>query len=44
LGSRLKVVNIALAPLVVAIAGVLILSMRRRRRAASSLTALKSPA
>jgi ABC-type uncharacterized transport system involved in gliding motility auxiliary subunit len=37
LGSRLKVINIALAPLVVAIAGVLILSMRRRRRAASSL-------
>jgi gliding motility-associatede transport system auxiliary component len=37
LGSRLKVINIALAPLVVAIAGVLILTMRRRRRAASSL-------
>jgi ABC-type uncharacterized transport system involved in gliding motility auxiliary subunit len=37
LGARLKVINIALAPLVVAIAGVLILSMRRRRRAASSL-------
>jgi ABC-type uncharacterized transport system involved in gliding motility auxiliary subunit len=37
LGSRLKVINIALAPLVVAFAGVLILSMRRRRRAASSL-------
>jgi ABC-type uncharacterized transport system involved in gliding motility auxiliary subunit len=43
LGSRLKIINIALAPLVVAIAGVLILSMRRRRRAASSLTAPKSP-
>jgi ABC-type uncharacterized transport system involved in gliding motility auxiliary subunit len=41
LGSRLKVINIALAPLIVAIAGVLILSMRRRRRAASSLA--KSP-
>jgi ABC-type uncharacterized transport system involved in gliding motility auxiliary subunit len=41
LGSRLKVINIALAPLVVAIAGVLILSMRRRRRAAASLA--KSP-
>jgi ABC-type uncharacterized transport system involved in gliding motility auxiliary subunit len=43
LGSRLKVINIALAPLVVAIAGVLILSMRRRRRAASSLAMHKSP-
>jgi len=43
LGSRLKIINIALAPLVVAIAGVLILSMRRRRRAASSLAALKAP-
>ena len=41
LGSRLKVINIALAPLVVAIAGVFILSMRRRRRAALSLA--KSP-
>jgi ABC-type uncharacterized transport system involved in gliding motility auxiliary subunit len=41
LGSRLKIINIALAPLVVAIAGVLILSMRRRRRAAASLA--KSP-
>ena len=41
LGSRLKVINIAIAPLAVAIAGVLILSMRRRRRAASSLTTLK---
>jgi ABC-type uncharacterized transport system involved in gliding motility auxiliary subunit len=44
LGSRLKVINIALAPLVVAIAGVIILSMRRRRRAASSLAMHKSPA
>jgi ABC-type uncharacterized transport system involved in gliding motility auxiliary subunit len=41
LGSRLKVINIAIAPLVVAIAGVVILSTRRRRRAASSLTTLK---
>src|SRR6202041_899061 len=41
LGSRLKIINIALAPLAVAIAGVLILSMRRRRRAASSLTTVK---
>ena len=41
LGSRLKVINIAIAPLAVAIAGVVILSMRRRRRAASSLTTLK---
>jgi ABC-type uncharacterized transport system involved in gliding motility auxiliary subunit len=35
LGSELKAINIAIAPLIVAIAGVLILSMRRRRRAAS---------
>src|ERR1700735_5381694 len=42
LGSRLKVINIAIAPLAVAIAGVVILSMRRRRRAASSLTTVKS--
>jgi ABC-type uncharacterized transport system involved in gliding motility auxiliary subunit len=41
LGSRLKVINIAIAPLAVAIAGVIILSMRRRRRAASSLTTVK---
>ena len=41
LGSRLKVINIAIAPLAVAIAGVVILSMRRRRRAASSLTTVK---
>jgi ABC-type uncharacterized transport system involved in gliding motility auxiliary subunit len=34
LGSELKVINIAIAPLIVAIAGVLILSMRRRRRTA----------
>ena len=37
LGSRLKLINIALAPFIVAIAGVLILSTRRRRRAASSV-------
>jgi gliding motility-associatede transport system auxiliary component len=42
LGARLKVINIAIAPLVVAIAGVLILSMRRRRRTASSPPTLKS--
>jgi ABC-type uncharacterized transport system involved in gliding motility auxiliary subunit len=35
LGSQLKVINIAIAPLIVAIAGVIILSMRRRRRTAS---------
>ena len=35
LGSRLKVINIAIAPLIVAMAGVIILSMRRRRRAAA---------
>ena len=32
LGSRLKVINIAIAPLLVAVAGVVILSLRRRRR------------
>jgi ABC-type uncharacterized transport system involved in gliding motility auxiliary subunit len=42
LGTRLKVINIAIAPLVVAIAGVVILSMRRRRRAASSPATLKA--
>jgi ABC-type uncharacterized transport system involved in gliding motility auxiliary subunit len=42
LGTRLKVINIGIAPLVVAIAGVIILSMRRRRRAASSLASPKS--
>jgi ABC-type uncharacterized transport system involved in gliding motility auxiliary subunit len=36
LGSRLKVINIGLAPLAVAIAGVIILSMRRRRRTAAA--------
>jgi ABC-type uncharacterized transport system involved in gliding motility auxiliary subunit len=35
LGSELKVINIAIAPLIVAVAGVLILSMRRRRRTAA---------
>ena len=34
LGTRLKIINIGIAPLIVAIAGVVILSMRRRRRAA----------
>jgi ABC-type uncharacterized transport system involved in gliding motility auxiliary subunit len=32
LGSRLKVINIAIAPLIVALAGVVILSLRRSRR------------
>jgi len=32
LGARLKVINIAIAPLIVAVAGVVILSLRRRRR------------
>jgi ABC-type uncharacterized transport system involved in gliding motility auxiliary subunit len=35
LGSWLKVINIAIAPLIVAVAGVMILSLRRRRRAAA---------
>jgi ABC-type uncharacterized transport system involved in gliding motility auxiliary subunit len=41
LDSRLKVINIALAPLAVAIAGVLILTLRRRRRTGSSPATLK---
>jgi ABC-type uncharacterized transport system involved in gliding motility auxiliary subunit len=36
LNSWLKVINIAIAPLCVAVAGVIILSLRRRRRATSS--------
>jgi ABC-type uncharacterized transport system involved in gliding motility auxiliary subunit len=36
LNSRLKVINIAIAPLLVAAAGVIILSLRRRRRTAVS--------
>jgi ABC-type uncharacterized transport system involved in gliding motility auxiliary subunit len=36
LNSRLKVVNIAVAPLCVAVAGVVILTLRRRRRTAVS--------
>jgi ABC-type uncharacterized transport system involved in gliding motility auxiliary subunit len=35
LGSWLKVINIAIAPLIVAVAGVVILSLRRRRRTAA---------
>jgi ABC-type uncharacterized transport system involved in gliding motility auxiliary subunit len=35
LGSRLKVINIAIAPVLVAVAGVVILSLRRRRRTVS---------
>src|SRR3984885_12738893 len=42
LGTRLKIINIGVAPLLVAIAGVIILSMRRRRRAASTRTAAGS--
>jgi ABC-type uncharacterized transport system involved in gliding motility auxiliary subunit len=38
LESWLKVVNIAIAPLLVAVAGVIILSLRRRRRTAVSST------
>jgi ABC-type uncharacterized transport system involved in gliding motility auxiliary subunit len=45
LGSVLKVINIAIAPLMVAIAGVIILSTRRRRKtASSSATAVSSSA
>ena len=42
LGSRLKIINIAIAPLIVALAGVIILSTRRRRRAGSSKTVAAS--
>jgi ABC-type uncharacterized transport system involved in gliding motility auxiliary subunit len=42
LGSWLKVINIAIAPLIVAVAGVMILSLRRRRRA-SKLSAAAGP-
>jgi ABC-type uncharacterized transport system involved in gliding motility auxiliary subunit len=42
LGSWLKVINIAIAPLIVAVAGVMILSLRRRRRA-SKLAAAAGP-
>ena len=37
LGTRLKIINIGIAPLLVAIAGVIILSTRRRRRAAKTM-------
>jgi ABC-type uncharacterized transport system involved in gliding motility auxiliary subunit len=36
LNSWLKVINIAIAPLLVAVSGVVILSLRRRRRAAAT--------
>jgi ABC-type uncharacterized transport system involved in gliding motility auxiliary subunit len=36
LNSHLKIINIAIAPLIVAVAGFFILSLRRRRRTASS--------
>jgi ABC-type uncharacterized transport system involved in gliding motility auxiliary subunit len=42
LGTRLKIINIGIAPLLVAIAGVIILSTRRRRRAASTKIAAGS--
>jgi ABC-type uncharacterized transport system involved in gliding motility auxiliary subunit len=42
LGARLKIINIAIAPLIVAIAGFVILSMRRRRRTAASRAAPKN--
>jgi ABC-type uncharacterized transport system involved in gliding motility auxiliary subunit len=43
LGSRLKAINIGLPPLLVAIAGVIILSMRRRRRTIRKPTAAPGP-
>ena len=39
LNTRLKILNIAVAPLLVAVAGVIILSLRRRRRTAMSRAA-----
>jgi ABC-type uncharacterized transport system involved in gliding motility auxiliary subunit len=39
LDSWLKVINIAIAPLCVAVAGVIILSLRRRRRTAAARSA-----
>jgi ABC-type uncharacterized transport system involved in gliding motility auxiliary subunit len=39
LGALLKVLNIAIAPLIVAVAGVVILSLRRRRRTVSQSAA-----
>ena len=36
LGTWLKVLNIALAPLAVAIAGVIILALRRRRKSSAA--------
>jgi len=36
LGTWLKVLNIAVAPLAVAIAGVIILSLRRRRKSSAA--------
>lgn len=44
LESRLKLINIALAPLLVAIAGFLVLAARRRRRARGSSQTRLSPA
>jgi ABC-type uncharacterized transport system involved in gliding motility auxiliary subunit len=43
LGSRLKIINIAIAPLIVAVAGVIILSTRRRRRASPKSVGAGSP-
>ncbi len=44
LGAELKIINIGVAPLAVAIAGFVILSMRRRRRTAASRSTPKSRA
>jgi ABC-type uncharacterized transport system involved in gliding motility auxiliary subunit len=37
LNSRLKIINIAIPPLIVAVAGFFVLSMRRRRRTARTV-------
>ena len=43
LSTWLKVINIAIAPLLVAVAGVMVLSMRRRRRKAPLRPATGTP-
>ena len=42
LGTRLKIINIAIPPLIVAIAGIVVLAMRRRRRSAATRSAVSS--
>jgi ABC-type uncharacterized transport system involved in gliding motility auxiliary subunit len=44
LDSRLKILNIAVAPLIVAVVGGIVLSLRRRRRSRGSAQTRVSPA